>query len=83
VTHALLLGLGNPLILQLALIDPRPWQAVLNRWIISPPDDVRRIPIALTPFGVLLYYRKLTATDEDVVFIDPVSKRTSDLAWSL
>ena len=69
--------------MQLALIDPRHWQAVLNRWIVSPPDDVRRIPIALTPFGVLLYYRKLTATDEDVVFIDPVSKRTSDLAWSL
>ncbi|WP_349961476.1 GAD-like domain-containing protein [Rhizobium sp. ZPR3] len=68
---------------QLALIDPRLWQAVLNRWIVSPPDEVRRIPIALTPFGVLLYYRKLTATDEDVVFIDPVSKKTSDLAWSL
>lgn len=76
-------GLGFYGEMQLALIDPRPWQAVLNRWIISPPDDVRRIPIALTPFGVLLYYRKLTATDEDVVFIDPVSKRTSDLAWSL
>ena len=68
---------------QLALIDPRPWQSVLNRWIVSPSDDVRRIPIVLTPFGVLLYYRKLTATDEDVAFIDPVSKRTSDLAWSL
>ncbi|MGY5779667.1 GAD-like domain-containing protein [Rhizobium sp. LEGMi135b] len=76
-------GLGFYGDMQLALIDPQPWQAVLNRWIVSPPDDVRRIPIALTPFGVLLYYRKLTATDEDVVFIDPVSKRTSDLAWSL
>ncbi|SCB44862.1 GAD-like domain-containing protein [Rhizobium multihospitium] len=76
-------GLGFYGEMQLALIDPRPWQAVLNRWIVSPPDDVRRVPIALTPFGVLLYYRKLTATDEDVVFIDPVSKTTSDLAWSL
>lgn len=68
---------------QLALIDPRPWQAVLDRWIVSPPDAVKRIPIALTPFGVLLYYRKLTGTDEDVAFIDPVSRATDELAWSL
>ncbi|MNM57410.1 hypothetical protein D3C81_686090 [compost metagenome] len=56
---------------------------MLDRWIISPPDDVRRIPIALTPFGVLVYYRKLTDTDEDVSFVDPVSKETGVLAWSL
>ncbi|MDP9898476.1 GAD-like domain-containing protein [Variovorax ginsengisoli] len=68
---------------QLALIDPRLWQPVLDRWIISPPDAVRRIPIALTPLGVLLYYRKLTPVDEDVAFIDPVSKKTGELAWSL
>jgi hypothetical protein len=68
---------------QLALIDPRPWQAVLDRWIVSPPDAVRRIPIALTPFGTLLYYRRLTETDEDVAYVDPVSKKTGDLAWSL
>jgi hypothetical protein len=76
-------GLGYYGDLQLALIDPRPWQAVLDRWIVSPPDTVRRIPIALTSFGTLLYYRKLTETDEDVVYIDPVSKKTGDLAWSL
>lgn len=76
-------GLGLYGDLQLALIDPRPWQPVLDRWIVSPPDAVQRIPIALTPFGVLIYYRKLTATDEDVAFIDPVSKETGDLAWSL
>ncbi|MCY1404046.1 GAD-like domain protein [compost metagenome] len=76
-------GLGFYGDLQLALIDPGPWQPVLDRWIISPPDDVRRIPIALTPFGVLVYYRKLTDTDEDVSFVDPVSKETGVLAWSL
>lgn len=68
---------------QLALIDPRQWQAVLDRWIVSPPDAVQRIPIALTPFGILLYYRKLTATDEDVVGFDPVSKTMDVLTWSL
>src|SRR4051812_48999805 len=45
---------------QLALIDPRDWQAVLDRWIVSPPGATRRVPIAITPFGALLYYRKLT-----------------------
>lgn len=76
-------GLGFYGELQLALIDPRPWQPVLDRWITTAPDEVRRIPIALTPFGTLLYYRKLTQTDEDVAGIDPVSKETSVLAWSL
>jgi len=68
---------------QLALIDPTPWQPVLDRWIVSPPDSVPRIPIAITPFGVLVYYRKLTADDEDVSFLDPVSKATGDLSWKL
>ncbi|TKT75914.1 GAD-like domain-containing protein [Aquamicrobium sp. LC103] len=76
-------GLGFYGELQLALIDPRPWQAVLDRWIVSPPDAVTRIPIATTPFGMLFYYRKLTETDEDVAYIDPISNETRDLAWSL
>ncbi|MDR1849064.1 MAG: hypothetical protein LBQ75_03395 [Zoogloeaceae bacterium] len=76
-------GLGLYGNLQLALIDPRAWQPVLDRWIISPPGAVQRIPIALTSFGTLLYYRKLTATDEDVAYIDPVTKETDTLAWSL
>jgi hypothetical protein len=76
-------GLGFYGELQLALIDPRPWQAALDRWIVSPPDAVRRIPIALAPSGTLLYYRRLTETDEDVAYIDPVSKKTGDLAWRL
>ncbi|WP_349781097.1 GAD-like domain-containing protein [Xanthomonas arboricola] len=76
-------GLGHYGDMQLALIDPRQWQPVLDRWIVSPPDAVRRIPIALTPFGALLYYRKLTATDEDVAYLDPVSKAAADLSWSL
>lgn len=76
-------GLGFYGALPLTLIDPRVWQPVLDRWIVSPPDAVRRIPIALTPFGTLLYYRNLTPTDEDVVCIDPVSKETNVLAWSL
>lgn len=68
---------------QLALIDPRIWQPVLDRWLVSPRPTLERIPIGLTPLGVLLYYRKLTETDEDVAYIDPVSKESGDLVWSL
>ncbi|MGN6650259.1 GAD-like domain-containing protein, partial [Trinickia sp.] len=76
-------GLGFYGDLQLTLIDPRAWQPVLDQWIVSSPDAVQRIPIVLTPFGALIYYRKVTATDEDVVYIDPVSKEARTLTWSL
>lgn len=68
---------------QLALIDPRIWQPVLDRWLVAPRQTLHRIPIGLTPLGTLLYYRKLTETDEDVAYIDPVSKDSGDLVWSL
>lgn len=76
-------GLGFYGDLQLALIDPQAWQSVLDRWVVAAPRPVQRIPIALTPFGILLYYRKLTATDEDVSYIDPVSKKSGVLALGL
>ncbi|MEB2844666.1 hypothetical protein GAO09_28325 [Rhizobiales bacterium RZME27] len=68
---------------QLALIDPSIWQPVLDRWIISPPGAAVRVPIAMTPFGILLYYRRLTDTEEDVAYFDPVSKETDVLTWKL
>lgn len=68
---------------RIALIDPRVWQPVLDRWIASPPDDARRIPIALTPFGAILYYRKLSDTEEDVAILDPHGKAMQVLAWQL
>ena len=76
-------GLGFYGELQIALIDPRPWQPVLDSWITNASDNTQRIPIALTPFGTLLYYRKLTDHDEDVASIDPVTKQSNVLAWSL
>lgn len=68
---------------QLALIDPGIWQPVLDRWIISPPGAAVRVPIAMTPFGILLYYRRLTDTEEDVAYFDPASKETDVLTWKL
>ncbi len=34
-------GLGHYGRMQFALIDPRQWQPVLDRWIVSPPDAVQ------------------------------------------
>lgn len=76
-------GLGFYGAQKLALIDPRPWQSVLDNWISPGPDGVPRIPIALTSFGTLVYYRKLTQADEDVASIDPVSGEMHVLAWNL
>ncbi|MDH6590175.1 hypothetical protein M2165_000064 [Variovorax sp. TBS-050B] len=68
---------------QISLIDPDLWQPVLDRWIVSPPDGALRVPIALTPFGTLLFYRRLTATDEDVATLNPVTRSSSVLSWDL
>ena len=68
---------------QICLIDPHAWQSTLDRWIVSPPGATLRVPIALTPFGTLLFYRKLTAADEDVATLNPVTRSTSVLSWDL
>jgi hypothetical protein len=75
-------GLGRYGAHQLLIVDPRVWQSTLDRWIVSPPDAAQRIPIALTPFGNIIYYRKLSATDEDVAIMDPHKRSTDVLAWS-
>jgi hypothetical protein len=69
---------------QICLIDPDAWQATLDRWIVaSPQDAVVRVPFAITPFGTLLFYRKLTATDEDVATLNPLTRSTSILSWDV
>lgn len=68
---------------QLELIDPTIWQETLDRWIVSPPSDAVRVPFMLTPFGILVYYRRLSDTDEDVAMIDPFESEAELLTWSL
>ena len=68
---------------EICLIDPAAWQSTLDRWIVSPPSATLRVPIALTPFGTLLFYRKLTAVDEDVAALNPVTRSISILTWDL
>ena len=68
---------------ELCLVDPSLWQPVLDRWIVSPPDAVARIPIAITAFNAIIYYRRLTATDEDISALDPTDRSMNVLNWSL
>ena len=65
------------------LVDPRVWQPILDRWIVTPPNETRRVPIALTPFGTLLYHRQLSTDDEDVAALDPFERSTMVLSWDL
>lgn len=76
-------GLGFYGARQLCLIDPRIWQATLDRWIVSPPGEIRRTPIALTPFGGIVLYRKLTDTEEDVAVLDPITRNMDILTFDL
>jgi hypothetical protein len=55
----------------------------LDRWIVSPPGAARRVPIAVTQFGAIVYYRKLTETDEDIATLDPTTRSSAVLSWNL
>jgi len=68
---------------QFRLINPSLWQDTLDRWILSSSDDAKRIPIALTPFGTIIYYRKLTSTDEDIAILNPIERRGDVLSYDL
>lgn len=68
------------------IINPDLYNAMLWGWLMRPEgeEDMTRIPIALSAFGTIFYYRLLSEDgDEDVSFIDPHTSRTGDLAWSL
>lgn len=46
--------------------------------------DMTRLPIAISAFGLVFYYRLLSEDgDEDVSFIDPHNSDIGVTAWSL
>jgi hypothetical protein len=66
------------------LVDPARYEPALYGWLQYPTPDPGRVPIALSAFGVLFYYRRLGAEgEEDVAFVDPHTSATDVLAWSL
>lgn len=69
----------------LQLVNPDDYKAALYEWLMYDEEDPSRLPIAVSAFGKLFYYRRLTETDEDISCIDPEDREGSALvcAWSL
>ena len=71
---------GNGLI---QIINPELYQDVLWSWLMKDEPDLTRLPIAISAFGVIFYYRKLSDADEDISFIDPQTSEVDVTVWSL
>lgn len=69
---------------QIQLINPERYQACLWGWLMLDEDDDSRLPLAISAFGHIFYYRRLSDEgDEDVALIDPHRSESEVLAWSL
>ncbi len=72
---------GNGLI---QIIDPDLYRDNLWGWLMRDEKDMDRLPIALSAFGDVFYYRELSEEgDEDVSFLNPHTSDGGDLVWSL
>lgn len=65
----------------LEIINPNDFQATLATWLGKKVPNY--IPIALSGFGYLFYYRRLTETDEDVCFLNPHYGTINATVWRL
>lgn len=63
------------------LINPKDYEAILWTWLGR--EVANYTPFAITAFGELFYYRKLTETDEDVCIIDIQYRKIETLVWSM
>ncbi len=68
---------GNGII---ELINPEEYEPLLWTWLGKLAPNY--IPIGITAFGDLFYYRKLTDTEEDVCVINIQTKQIETLVWS-
>lgn len=66
------------------LIDPDIYRENLWGWLMREEEDMDRLPIALSAFGDVFYYRRLSENgDEDISFLDPHTSEGGDIVWSL
>lgn len=63
------------------IVNPTEYENNLWTWLGREVENYT--PFAITGFGELLYYRKLTETDEDVCMIDIQYRKIETLVWSL
>lgn len=70
---------GNGLI---QIINPDLYKENLWGWLMT-DEDLTRIPVAISAFGDIFYYRQLDDEgSEDIAYIDPHTSATGVLAWS-
>lgn len=63
------------------LINPKEFEPSLWTWLGR--EVANYVPFAISGFGELFYYRKLTETDEDVCMIDIQYRKIETIVWNL
>jgi len=63
------------------LVNPKDFEPSLWTWLGGEVENY--VPFAISGFGELFYYRKLTETDEDVCMIDIQYRKIETIVWSL
>lgn len=61
-------------------VNPDDFEDTMSTWLGRKVDNYT--PFAITGFGELFYYRKLTETDEDVCMLDIQFRKIETLVWS-
>nr|WP_299035083.1 T6SS immunity protein Tdi1 domain-containing protein [uncultured Tenacibaculum sp.] len=74
-------GFGNFNNGLIELVNPKDFESSLSTWLGREIDNY--VPFAISGFGELFYYRKLTDTDEDVCMIDIQYRNIEVVEWSL
>ncbi|MDR2142307.1 MAG: DUF1851 domain-containing protein [Deltaproteobacteria bacterium] len=74
-------GFGNYADGLIKVINPEEYNVSLYEWLGK--KDISRVPILVTAFGDIFFYRKLTASDEDISFLDIHYRKIEVCVWSL
>lgn len=64
----------------LQIIHPDHYLRNLWGWI-NQENNHDRLPIALSSFGTIFYYRKLSESDHDIAYINPHTSQSGVLSW--
>jgi len=62
-------------------VNPKDFESVLWTWLGREVENY--VPFAISGFGELFYYRRLSETDEDVCMINIQYRKIETLVWSL
>lgn len=66
----------------LQVINPDLYLQNLWGWL-GQEENYNRIPIALSAFGTIFYYRKLSGDDHDISYINPHNSFSGVLSWDV